>query len=103
MGIRVEENGSTLAVLIEGEMNIYSALELKEGLMRALGDAGSVEADLTGVTEFDSAGLQLLLLASREAAKNGARFSVRAASEPVGAVVELFCLNGFLGLPGREG
>lgn len=103
MGIRVEENGSTRAVLIEGEMNIYRALELKEGLMKALDWAGPVEADLSGVTEFDSAGLQLLLLAGREAAKNGANFSVKAASAPVGAVVGLFCLNGVLGLPGREG
>lgn len=103
MQIRVEENGSTRAVLIEGEMNIYSALELKESLVRALDNAGSVEADLSGVTEFDTAGLQLLLLAGREAAKNGANFSVRAASAPVGALVGLCCLNGVLGLPGREG
>ncbi|WP_457422648.1 STAS domain-containing protein [Roseateles sp. P5_E7] len=57
---------ATLA--LDGELSIYRAAELKPLLLQALAkaDAG-LEIDLSGVTEFDSAGLQLLMLAKQQA------------------------------------
>ena len=49
---------------IEGEMTIFRALELKQTL---LADPVPVEIDLSGVTDIDTAGVQLLMLAKKTA------------------------------------
>jgi anti-anti-sigma factor len=64
-------NTTTLA--IEGELTIYRAAELRQALLAALGDGagGDLEIDLAAVTEFDSAGVQLLMAARKSAAARG--------------------------------
>jgi len=59
-------NGIT-AMRIEGEMNIYRAGELKKLLHPTLSHKGVLEVDLSVVTELDTAGLQLLVLAKKSA------------------------------------
>jgi anti-sigma B factor antagonist len=55
-------------VALDGELTIYRAAELKATLLAALsGSDGALEIDLAGVTEIDSAGVQLLLAARRSA------------------------------------
>jgi anti-anti-sigma factor len=60
---------------LAGEWNIYRAAELRAQLL-ALVEGGAREFDLAGVTEIDSAGLQLLaaLRASVAGAGGSARF-----------------------------
>ena len=94
MEIRVQDNGGLSTVAIEGEMNIYRAVELKAMLMKAIDEADSIGLDLSGVSEFDSAGLQLLLLTWKEAGKNNKKLTFSATSAPVDTVVELFNLGG---------
>lgn len=53
---------------VEGELTIYTAAEMKEKI-GALLNGEPVEIDLSQVSEIDTAGLQLLLLAQREYAK----------------------------------
>ncbi len=54
---------------LEGDLTIYTAAKQKEVLSDLLQNSGELEINLSGVTELDSAGLQLLILAKREAAK----------------------------------
>jgi anti-sigma B factor antagonist len=56
---------------IEGEMTIYTAAELKGKIVAALNETDALEIDLSQVSEIDTSGLQLLLLAKREAALLG--------------------------------
>ena len=59
---------------IEGELTIYRAAELAPALRAALAGvaAGSaLEIDLSGITEMDSAGVQLLMSAKRSADESG--------------------------------
>lgn len=51
----------------EGEMTIYNAAALKATLQDALHKNKEIEIDLSKVSEIDTAGLQLLLLAHRAA------------------------------------
>jgi anti-anti-sigma factor len=53
---------------IEGELTIYTAAELKSKIVAAFAAGQPIEIDLSLVDEIDSAGLQLLILAKREAA-----------------------------------
>ncbi len=56
---------------VEGEMTIYTAAEIKPTLLSLLDGCNEAEVDLSQVDEIDSAGLQLLLLAKREASRTG--------------------------------
>ena len=50
---------------IEGELNIYSVSEIRERLLDFLTENEEVEVDLDAVTDIDTAGIQLMLLAKR--------------------------------------
>lgn len=59
----------TSTLCLEGELTIYNAADTKVRLSEALSRPGNLAVDLSGVTEVDSAGLQLLVLARREASR----------------------------------
>lgn len=86
-------NGGEEHVLqLEPELTIYGAGALRERLAAALGalDAGVV-VDLAGVCEIDSAGLQVLMAARRDADARG--LALRFAGHAP-AVLEAFALCG---------
>lgn len=61
----------TSTLCLEGELTIYNAADTKLRLAEVLGRPGNLAVDLSAVTEVDSAGLQLLILARREATRLG--------------------------------
>lgn len=87
------------ALHLQGELTIYTAGETKEQLMGALAKADALEVDLAGVTEIDTAGVQLLILAKREAADQGKRLTMSGHSPAVMDLIELFNLGGWFGDP----
>ncbi len=52
---------------IDGDMTIYRASELKHDLIERLDGAHALDIDLSGITELDCAGVQLLMLAKKTA------------------------------------
>ena len=76
---------------IDGEMTIYRAAELKPLVLDALERAQVLELSLAGVSELDTAGLQVLILA-KEAAQSGGRTLRLVDHSP--AVLEVFELLG---------
>jgi len=88
MSIGAESQGTAAAFAIEGELTIYRAAELKPVLLEAAtGETPAV--DLSQVTEFDSAGLQLLLVAAREAQGRDKPLQLLAPSAPVREVLAM--------------
>ncbi len=81
-------------VRVSGDVNIYTAAQLKAGLGEQLGCGEELELVLSEVEEFDSAGVQLLLWLWREAEQG--KKSIRLL-EPSGTVVELLALYGLTG------
>ena len=65
MPVEVERAGKNARVLLTGELTIYTVAETKTGLAEAMIGADQVEVDMSGVTEIDTAGLQLMLIAKR--------------------------------------
>ena len=59
-----------------GSMTIGQAAELKEVFLEALAAASELLVDLSGVTEIDLTGLQLLDASHRSALADGKRFSI---------------------------
>jgi anti-anti-sigma factor len=70
MSIQIERTGKTARVTLAGELTIYSVAEIKAGLTEAMNGADEVEVDLQGITEMDTAGLQLMLIAKRNQGKD---------------------------------
>ncbi|CAH0355727.1 lipid asymmetry maintenance protein MlaB [Aquabacterium sp. CECT 9606] len=90
---------STACLPIEGEMTIYRAAELKQTLLEALNGVTSLEVDLHGVTEIDSAGIQLLMLAKATAQSNACEVRLLNHSPAVLEVFELLDLAAHFGDP----
>ncbi len=80
-------------IRIDSDLTIYTVAEWKETLMGALERSAALSIDLSAVRELDTAGLQLLLLASREAQGTGKSVTLVAPSNAVAEVVQLCNLD----------
>jgi anti-anti-sigma factor len=60
------------ALRLSGELTIYHAAALRDALLPLAAEAGAWTLDLSGVTDIDSAGIQVLLAARRTLAVRGA-------------------------------
>ena len=81
---------------IEGELTIFRAAEIKPAL---LGEPMPLTIDLSGVTELDSAGVQLLMLAKRTALAQQRELALVGHSPAVLEVFELLNLAAFFNDP----
>lgn len=81
---------------IAGELTIYRAAEWKAAI---LGNPPPREVDLSGVTEMDTAGLQLLMLAKKTALAAQREMRLVAHSPAVMEVFELLGVATFFGDP----
>jgi anti-anti-sigma regulatory factor len=70
MSLQVTQAGPNALATLDGELTIQNVGTLREELAAA--GCQSVDIDLSGVTEIDTAGLQWLLMAKRMA--DGVRF-----------------------------
>lgn len=82
---------------LEGELTIYTAAELKGRLLEALAAPEPLEIDLSQVSEIDTAGLQLLMLAKREAAARGTSLTLTGHSHAVIECLDLCNLTAAFG------
>jgi anti-sigma B factor antagonist len=85
---------------LTGELTIYRAAELQQQLLAALQHGGgSLEVDLSGVTELDTAGLQLLIALKKSAQEAGGQLSLAGHSAAVIEVFELCNVAALFGDP----
>jgi anti-anti-sigma factor len=83
---------------LTGELTIQTAGERRAAFVEMLESADraaatAVELDLAGVSEIDTAGLQLLLMAQREAAHLGRTLRLTAMSQAVNDVLAIAHLS----------
>ena len=84
------------ALHISGEFTIFRAAEFKQTMFA---EPLATEIDLSGVTEMDSAGLQLLMLAKTTAQEQGRELRLVGHSDAVIDVFELLNVAGYFGDP----
>jgi anti-anti-sigma factor len=78
-----------------GEMTIYAAATMKAGLLAGIDASDAdVQLDMSKVTELDTCGLQILLLAQRLAKEDGRRLIFVEPSAIAREVLALCGLNG---------
>lgn len=88
-----------LRMVVDRDMTVYHALELKHSLLDALLRAAALEVDLSQVREIDTAGIQLLMLAKRESQKQGKSLAIIAHSPAVREALDFYNLAAFFGDP----
>lgn len=69
MPIHTKKRKGVVTIHIEGDMTIYTAAALKKELMEHITEPCEREIVLSEVSKIDSAGIQLLILAKREATR----------------------------------
>jgi len=99
MNTTLERHGDLHRLCVEGELTIYAVAALKVALLDALAASAELEVDLLGVTEADTAGIQLLLAAKLTAAAAGTALRLVNHSAPVLELIELYDLAGRFGDP----
>ncbi len=99
MELSSESRDNRLCLHARGEMTIYHAAALAPQLLEALAQSEAVEIDLSGVSELDASGVQLLMLMKREAGAAGKPLTLSGHSPVVLEVFELLGLGGWFGDP----
>lgn len=97
MLIQVKTKDGRRHLQLKGDMNIYSAADLKRQLLDHLGAAAELEINLAQVGEIDSAGLQVLYLVKREAVKDGKTLRLASHSPAVLEVMDLYNMTAYFG------
>ena len=99
MTISIEASNGVCRARVAGEMTIYCAAEMKGELLSCIDRDTEVEIDLSEVSEMDTAGFQLLLLAKREAANAGKSLRLVAHSPATLEVLDIFNMASYFGDP----
>ena len=81
------------------DMTIYHAATQKQMLLEALANCEELDLDLSQVSEMDSAGFQILLLAKREALKTNKTMRLTAHSQAVTKLLDLYNMASYFGDP----
>lgn len=86
-------------VHIDGALTIYEVARDKPVLLEVLQQAADLEIDLHRVDQLDTAGLQLLVLAKREAQRRGKQVRLVAHSPATLDVLDCYNLAAYFGDP----
>lgn len=68
MNVSIETGDNLISVRITGSCTIYEAADFRAALLPLVASMAPVMVDLSGITELDCAGLQILLALQKECA-----------------------------------
>lgn len=88
-----------MRMVIDGDLNIYHADEIKRRLIDGIRGNAVLELDLSHVGEMDSAGFQLLALAKQEGQQLDHTLRIVGHSPAVREILEFFNMAAFFGDP----
>jgi len=99
MSIEFKKKNDIGYLMVNDEMTIYTAAEQKPELLEHFSDCSEIKLDLSGVTEIDSAGIQLLMLLKSEGVRRNHPVRFIQHSQPVIEIFELLKLSTRFGDP----
>lgn len=91
--------GTVQRLALSQDLTIYTALDSKQALLDVLNTSDALELDLSQVGEIDTAGVQVLMLAKREAHTKGKEFKIVAHSSVVRQTLDFCNLASYFGDP----
>ena len=97
MEITQEQSSDKCCLYMRGDCNIYHAETIKTFLLEVLRTPVSFDVDLSGVTEIDTAGIQVLMAAKNHAKAHGVELRLLGHSPPVLELIEIYDLAAWRG------
>lgn len=94
MEIKKLENGQELTISLEGELNTITAPQLEEVISSSLKGITSLIFDFQGLNYLSSAGLRVLLVASKIMNKQG-KMVIKNVNEEI---IDIFEMTGFINI-----
>jgi anti-sigma B factor antagonist len=95
LSVSKQGDGANPVVTVSGEVDVYSAPALRDGLTELLESGTSVVVDLTDVGFLDSTGLGALVAARTTAAEHGAELPLVCTHQ---RILKLFTITGLDGV-----
>lgn len=99
MSIEINKENGVCQLAVNDEMTIYTAATFKEEFLGHLAGCQEMEVNLSGVSEMDSAGLQIMLMLRLEASRTDKQVQFTNHSEAVIDVLEMLNLAAHFGDP----
>ncbi|MBI4183442.1 MAG: STAS domain-containing protein [Proteobacteria bacterium] len=90
---QLREDGATLVVTLEGDVDLDSSPEAREVLLKAVGRGRDVLVDMARITYIDSSGIASLVEALQAARLRGRRLALAAVSPAAMRVLSLARLD----------
>ncbi|MDH5447291.1 MAG: STAS domain-containing protein [Gammaproteobacteria bacterium] len=94
-----KKRGGVCHITIDGDMTIYTAAEMKQELLSATDKCKRIEMDLSGISELDSAGFQLLLQLKRMGKSDDIEVLLESHSPAVLDVLNLYGMDQYFDDP----
>ncbi|MCT1902863.1 STAS domain-containing protein [Oceanobacillus sojae] len=92
LSVKINEDSNLKVLEVSGEIDAYTAPELKESLMPLIKEGGNqVEVDLEDVQYMDSTGLGVFVSALKASKESGSHFTLRNVQ---GRVYRIFEITG---------
>lgn len=100
----IKPDEGTAVVVLEGEVDIYSAPQFKEALLSGIdGGAANVVVDLARVTFIDSTSLGVLVSGAKRVRPHNGRLDIVCTDENINRIFEITGLDRIFGIyPTRE-
>lgn len=99
MPIQAKKKKGVLTLHIESDMTIFTAATLKKEMMEYLTQPCECEISLSDVSKIDSAGIQLLILAKREAIRHNTPLRLTDHSQAVLDIMDTYNMAAYFGDP----
>jgi anti-anti-sigma factor len=99
MSITVRKRGNKRTVKLSGDVTIFEISEMWQKLDPVLRETDEIDIDLGGVSDIDTAGLQLLMVAKKAEQESAKSVHLLNHSEAVIDALEVFDLAGYFGDP----
>ena len=98
MKITKTQDGSTLALTLEGRLDTVTVPQLEKELGASLSGINELTLDFGGLDYISSAGLRVLLGTHKTMAKQGGIMKVKGVNESISEIFELTGFDGILNI-----
>ncbi|WP_080875342.1 STAS domain-containing protein [Oceanobacillus timonensis] len=97
LSVNVQEENQVKVLEVSGEIDAYTAPELKKSLMPLIQESGNeIEVDLENVAYMDSTGLGVFVSALKASKESGSHFTLKNVQGRVYRIFEITGLNGVM-------
>jgi len=99
MSFSIEQNGSTLLVLMSGAVDLSESSLIKDNFEKLMSpEINEVTLDGSQIEYVDSSGVASILFINKLCSKSGKRFFIKSISESAARVISLAKLDSILGI-----